>query len=45
MASEYFQKRDGGYLSISNFSVAKKMTESRTFTFCGVPEYMAPEII
>jgi len=41
-----------GYLKIADFGFAKKIpyelhgkTEDRTFTLCGTPEYMAPEIV
>ena len=34
---------DNGYLLIADFGLAKKT--KRTFTVCGTPEYMAPEII
>jgi serine/threonine protein kinase len=33
-----------GYLKLVDFGFAKK-TDSRTFTLCGTPEYMAPEIL
>merc|ERR1711915_83454 len=33
-----------GYIRISSFKLAKK-TDERTSTFCGTPEYLAPEII
>lgn len=35
-----------GYLKLTDFSFAKELDDSgRTFTFCGSPCYMAPEII
>jgi len=34
-----------GYLKICDFGFAKKVSLERTFTLCGTPEYLAPEII
>jgi len=33
-----------GYLKLTDFGFAKKI-ENKTFTICGTPEYLAPEII
>ena len=35
---------DKGYLKLTDFGFAKKL-ESRTYTLCGTPEYLAPEIL
>jgi len=34
-----------GYLKLTDFGFAKFLTEGRTFTICGTPEYIAPEVI
>lgn len=37
---------DNGYLKLADFGFIKQLRGSeRTFTFCGTPEYMAPEIL
>lgn len=34
-----------GYLRLTDFGFAKILNEGRTFTICGTPEYIAPEVI
>lgn len=35
-----------GYLKIADFGFAKKLSPgSKTYTLCGTPEYLAPEVI
>lgn len=34
-----------GHVKIADFGFAKKLADERTFTLCGTPEYLAPEII
>ena len=35
---------DDGYLKLTDFGFAKYL-ENRTYTLCGTPEYLAPEIL
>lgn len=35
---------DKGYLKLLDFGLSK-VTSKRTYTICGTPEYMAPEVI
>lgn len=35
---------EDGYLKLTDFSFAK-VIETRTYTLCGTPEYLAPEIL
>ena len=38
--------QESGYLKLADFGFIKKLYKwERTYTFCGTPEYMAPEII
>lgn len=34
-----------GHVKLADFGFAKKLFNDRTFTLCGTPEYLAPEII
>ena len=34
-----------GFLRLIDFGFAKVLTENKTYTVCGIPEYLAPEII
>ena len=35
---------EDGYLKLADFSFAK-VVETRTYTLCGTPEYLAPEVL
>ena len=34
-----------GYIKVVDFGFAKKVKHSRTYTLCGTPDYLAPELI
>lgn len=37
---------EDGHIKLADFGFAKRLlNHSKTFTFCGTPEYMAPEIL
>ena len=34
-----------GFIKMTDFGFAKVITNSRTYTLCGTPDYLAPEVI
>mmetsp|Transcript_2149 Transcript_2149/g.4689 ORF Transcript_2149/g.4689 Transcript_2149/m.4689 type:complete len:374 (+) Transcript_2149:1216-2337(+) len=36
---------ENGYCRIVDFGISKKCDKGKTWTFCGTPEYLAPEIV
>eukprot|EP01029_Cantina_marsupialis_P023529 TRINITY_DN5895_c0_g4_i2.p1 TRINITY_DN5895_c0_g4~~TRINITY_DN5895_c0_g4_i2.p1 ORF type:complete len:746 (+),score=235.55 TRINITY_DN5895_c0_g4_i2:948-3185(+) len=34
-----------GYIKLVDFGFAKQLEDNRTYTFCGTPEYMSPEMV
>lgn len=34
-----------GYIKVTDFGFAKQLSSSRTWTLCGTPDYLAPEIV
>ena len=34
-----------GYLKITDFGFAKQVSDGRTWTLCGTPDYLAPEVV
>jgi serine/threonine protein kinase len=34
-----------GYLKMADFGFAKKVRSGRTYTLCGTPDYLAPELV
>merc|ERR1719253_1405580 len=45
LAPENIMIGSNGYLKLMNFEFAKKLHRGKTFSLCGVSDYLAPEVI
>ncbi len=36
---------EDGYLVLTDFGIAKHLKSDKTYTICGSPEYIAPEVL
>ena len=34
-----------GYVKLTNFGFAKHVSTGKTWTLCGTPDYLAPEVV
>lgn len=37
--------KKNGYIKLIDFGLGKRLKDERTYTLCGTPQYMAPEIL
>ncbi len=45
LKTENLVVNDAGFVKVVDFGLAKKITSGQTYTFCGTPDYLAPEVI